>query len=197
MRSELVYMLENHLMPEMADVVKRAVDSRNYRLFGDALDLFDDRLLAVGGLHGVTHIERVCFLGLLLCNELDLSEDDAKLVLTAGAFHDIGRLDECEDEEHGLRAAEAVHRYVPCQDENLKIVEAAIEVHSVSDSKMPEIIDKYRIADVGRAERIAKVLKDADGLDRVRTGDLDPEYLRFKESHGLIGFANQLFWYYH
>ncbi len=197
MRSELVYMLENHLMPEMADVVKRAVDSRNYRLFGDALDLFDDRLLAVGGLHGVTHIERVCFLGLLLCNELDLSEDDARLVLTAGAFHDIGRLDECEDEEHGLRSAKAVHRYVPCQEEDLKIVEAAIEGHSVSDSKMLAIIDKHGIADVSRAERIAKVLKDADGLDRVRTGDLDPEYLRFKESHGLIGFANQLFWYYH
>ena len=148
-------------------------------------------------LHGVTHIERVCFLGLLLCNELDLSEDDARRVLTAGAFHDIRRLDECEDEEHGLRAAKAVHRYVPCQDENLKIVEAAIEAHSVSDSKMPEIIDKYGIADVGHAERIAKVIMDADGLDRVRTGDLDPEYLRFKESLGLIGFAKQLFWFYH
>lgn len=30
------------------------------------------------------------------------------------------------------------------------------------------------------------LLKDADGLDRVRLGDLDPRYLRYPESRGMV-----------
>jgi hypothetical protein len=36
-------------------------------------------------------------------------------------------------------------------------------------------------------------LKDADGLDRVRLGDLDPRYLRNPEALGMVGFAERLF----
>lgn len=37
------------------------------------------------------------------------------------------------------------------------------------------------------------LLKDADGLDRVRLGDLDPRYLRHPESKGMVAFAQALF----
>ena len=37
------------------------------------------------------------------------------------------------------------------------------------------------------------LLKDADGLDRVRLGDLDPRYLRHPESKGMVDFAQTLF----
>ena len=37
------------------------------------------------------------------------------------------------------------------------------------------------------------LLKDADGLDRVRLGDLDPRYLRHPESKGMVPFAQALF----
>lgn len=40
---------------------------------------------------------------------------------------------------------------------------------------------------------LTALLKDADALDRVRLGDLDPAYLRFKESHAMIDFAEALF----
>jgi hypothetical protein len=36
-------------------------------------------------------------------------------------------------------------------------------------------------------------LKDVDGLDRVRLGDLDPRYLRHPVSRTMIRFAEQLF----
>jgi len=41
--------------------------------------------------------------------------------------------------------------------------------------------------------RLTSLLKDADGLDRVRLGDLDPRYLRNPEAHDMVGFAAALF----
>lgn len=37
------------------------------------------------------------------------------------------------------------------------------------------------------------LLKDADGLDRVRLGDLDPRYPRHPEARGMVPFAQALF----
>jgi hypothetical protein len=41
--------------------------------------------------------------------------------------------------------------------------------------------------------RLTSLLKDADGLDRVRLGDLDPRYLRNPEAREMVGFAEALF----
>ncbi|MGE0446712.1 MAG: hypothetical protein AB7P99_15915 [Vicinamibacterales bacterium] len=41
--------------------------------------------------------------------------------------------------------------------------------------------------------RLAALMKDADGLDRVRLGDLDPRYLRHEPSAGMVDFAESLY----
>ena len=41
--------------------------------------------------------------------------------------------------------------------------------------------------------RLTSLLKDADGLDRVRLGDLDARYLRNPEAIQMVDFAEQLF----
>jgi hypothetical protein len=41
--------------------------------------------------------------------------------------------------------------------------------------------------------RLTSLLKDADGLDRVRLYDLNPKYLRNAEAKGMTGFARRLF----
>lgn len=41
--------------------------------------------------------------------------------------------------------------------------------------------------------RMTSLLKDADGLDRVRRGDLDPRYLRNPQAREMVGFAEGLF----
>ena len=41
--------------------------------------------------------------------------------------------------------------------------------------------------------RLASLLKDADGLDRVRLGDLDARYLRHSQSREMVRFAEALF----
>ena len=64
-------------------------------------------------------------------------------------------------------------------------VELAVELHCQPDSEMPPKDHPHW--------RLIALLKDADGLDRVRLGDLDPKYLRLPESKKMIGFAQQLF----
>ena len=41
--------------------------------------------------------------------------------------------------------------------------------------------------------RLTSLLKDADGLDRARLGDLEPRYLRNPEAREMVGFAVVLF----
>ena len=41
--------------------------------------------------------------------------------------------------------------------------------------------------------RLTSLLKDADALDRVRLGDLDPRYLRNAQANEMIAFAQMLF----
>jgi hypothetical protein len=40
---------------------------------------------------------------------------------------------------------------------------------------------------------LTALLKDADGLDRVRLGDLDPRYLRHEQARSMVGFAERLY----
>ena len=41
--------------------------------------------------------------------------------------------------------------------------------------------------------RLMALLKDADGLDRVRLGDLRPEWLRHDAARTMVDFAQRLF----
>ena len=47
--------------------------------------------------------------------------------------------------------------------------------------------------DFERTKRLAKLFKDADGLDRVRINHLDPAYLRNDFSKDLVDFAYDLY----
>ncbi|MBP5607650.1 MAG: HD domain-containing protein [Lachnospiraceae bacterium] len=193
MHSELIDHIENHASDKITKEVQEAMASSRYEYFCNILTELDEHVLYKSRIHGKTHIERVCFHALILANKLDLSAEDTKLLLTASAYHDIGRKNEFVDAEHGLRAANMVDRYVGYDGDDLKILKAAIEAHSRSDSLMRDVIDKYGVADVERALMITQVLKDADALDRVRIYDLNKKYLRFAESLEQADFAKKLF----
>ena len=56
-------------------------------------------------LHGAGHISRVMVLGALLAQRAQLDENVTQLLMYACAYHDVGRVDDSVDDEHGLRAA--------------------------------------------------------------------------------------------
>ena len=197
MRSKLLNMLEKESEGNVREVFSQVAEGARYEILKEVMGTFDEGLLHTSEMHGITHVERVCFLGLLLADHLSMTDEDTRLYLTACVFHDIGRNNDRKDDAHGARAAKEVEKYVAYTGDDLRILRTAIEAHSLNDRAMHGVIEAYGVNDEERGLYIAKALKDADALDRVRDGCLDLSYLRYKESLDLSGFAEELFWFYH
>jgi len=158
-------------------------------------------LLYQSGLHGPGHIERVLLLGALIARNEGLSPADARLLLRCCAYHDLGRVDDWEDPEHGARSASMLASEAfafarqALSTAELPILYAAVAAHSRSGKHRCELGERYGVspADFTRYEEIAACLKDADNLDRVRLHDLDPSRLRHEESLALIPLAEELY----
>ena len=158
-------------------------------------------------LHGVSHTQRVYIHVLRLLGELGWDEADAGLALQAALWHDIGRIDDGWEPPHGERsAARADELGLTAQlaPADAAIVRFAIHRHSLPDAGAESHAERLaadpdearRLAAPERALRILRLLKDADGLDRVRLGwgeSADPRQLRHPEAVRLIPFGAALF----
>lgn len=153
--------------------------------------------------HGINHNIRVLLFAFYLEKQLKLNDVDSRILLDACKYHDVGRIDDLYDEKHGLRSAQMIDKIVDSDIykdvQNLDMLKSIIEYHSIPDSKIDKIINKYKISDVPRFKILASILKDADGLDRVRLSvnnhtfsSLNPKYLRIPQSLNLIKCAHLL-----
>ena len=68
-------------------------------------------------------------------------------------------------------------------EDDYPAIRTAVVYHS-----LPKELDRGH-----RHWRLTSLLKDADGLDRVRLGDLDSRYLRNQEAQSMVDFAQTLF----
>lgn len=154
--------------------------------------------LYVSELHGIGHIERTMLHGAMCAKAEDLSDDDTHLLLLMCAYHDTGRVDDRVDPLHGYRSSLNIARITGLSGDELRIAEAGVEAHSLNDWWMDAVIAKHFSSDLWRkpifvrADRLSKMLKDADGLDRVRINDLDPNRLRWLDSRARVDFAQYL-----
>lgn len=132
--------------------------------------------------HGVGHMTRVFILQELICNQLD-EELDRDAIRWAASVHDVGRIDDGIDLDHGRRSAEWMKDNQPSfiSPETLDTATYIVHWHVDEDSDIPVMTNEM------------KVLKDADGLDRVRLGDLDETYLRTRPARQLIETAQALY----
>ncbi len=197
MDSELLCAIHQCEDGVICDGVAAVLHSDYYEILNAILASFDSSLMLKSDIHGVKHVERTCLLGTILSSELKLNLNDATLLITACAYHDIGRKGDGMDAEHGERSSKQVSKYVKYRGEDLEILRAIIEAHCRSHQMLEIVLAQYRIKELERASVLAKVLKDSDCLDRVRISDLDPSFLIFKESYKYIDFAEHLFWFYH
>ena len=122
-----------------------------------------------------------------------LSQADTGLLLDACAYHDIGRTRDGLDFVHGSTAARFIGLVTGRTGEDLLILQAAVEAHSRKEKELSAILQKYHPQDMDRALTIAQLLKDADGLDRVRIWDLDVRFLRRTSSTARADFAQELY----
>lgn len=151
------------------------------------------------GIHGVSHIARTIRLAHMihlahphLIAGARLDAGDCGLVLCGAAFHDIGRIDDGADSDHGLRAARQV--LVAANEVAVSLPELLPErsEQDVWKGKLLEIV--FHHCEVGPGTFMdMKIVKDADRLDRFRLGPeaLDPNRLALNVSRELIDQARR------
>lgn len=125
------------------------------------------------GTHGLGHITRVLVWSARTADLLARPLRRAEL-LWAAAIHDVRRWTDGGDHEHGERAARWALDELPqlrpdvAAGIDLELVASLCRNHVPNDHLIDEWTDELR------------VLKDADGLDRVRFSGLDPSRLRLR-----------------
>lgn len=189
----LLRLLERNDWGSFQPVLERLRRWEGYPLFLDILAALDYSALFDSRIHGPGHIERTLLHGAFGAMEEPLSPADTRLLLLACCYHDVGRVDDSLDDLHGHRSAQRIGELTGLTGEDCKLVQAAVDAHSRSDHALKTTVMGYHPADPSRALTIAELLKDADGLDRVRIWDLDPRYLRRQGSKRRAAFAKELY----
>ena len=143
-------------------------------------------------IHGIGHVYRVMYHCLRLGVILNLQEE-ARLAFFAAFVHDLSRKHDGRCTEHGEWA----------ENEKLPLYSPLFTRHGVGETEMEHI--KFAIVNHSLPDelpvthpswKVTAILKDADALDRIRLGeyDLDPRYLRFKETIDRIVVAKELYY---
>ncbi len=150
-------------------------------------------------IHGITHVRRVLIHAQAIAAARDVDPDWFESLVLAAAWHDIGRKHDGREPEHGPNSVAKVRRLgLDTGVHPLVLARAlfAIEWHSVPDHQAIDhaaTLDPDHIPEPGTMLRVLWLLKDADGLDRVRIADLDPGQLRYEESLRFVDRAEELY----
>lgn len=139
--------------------------------------------------HGHVHVARVMVHAFRLIAAVG-PEDLAPALWAAVYLHDIARQHDGHCTRHG---ADAWARLADLPD--VRKLFAAGGVREFDYPAIKEAVTRHCCGEVApdhAHRRLAALLKDADGLDRVRIWDLDPRYLRHPEAVLMVGYANAL-----
>lgn len=175
----------------------------------EIINILDDikkEVLYKSYFHGLHHSQKVTYFTYLLAVNEKLNSEEFKIVIDAAKYHDIGRYDDSEDQYHGLVSANKIDEVVNYDNlEDLYYLKAICEVHSLDDSADKRIFDNYNFEyyeetgknlDYQKYKRLARIIKDADALDRTRFGNsyssLNPQFLRIPYSHELIELSKKI-----
>ena len=140
--------------------------------------------------HGPAHVARVMIHAFLLL-DLTGAREEATRLWAAVYVHDLARTHDGTCSRHGADAARLLDTDPTLlahlargglESADLPAVAEAVRVHSLPGEVAPD--HPHR--------RLVRLLKDADGLDRVRLRDLDPRRLRHDEARALVPFAQRL-----
>ena len=146
-------------------------------------------------IHGVGHTMRVHVHASEIAEALGLAPWECEALHYAAMWHDIGRTNDGVDCYHGAKSAGKVvglGLHTAIDPVVLSVALFAVTHHSGNETHAERAA--ARSDDPEATLRVFRVLKDADGLDRVRlgTGDLDPSYLRFPVSKTRVDRAWEL-----
>jgi len=141
-------------------------------------------------IHGQGHVSRVIIHALVLADALGM-EDHAVPAWAAAHIHDLGRRHDGRCREHGRYALD---KLAATPELTALLVEGGVKEGDWEGiSVAVENHCRAEIPDTHPHRTLTAILKDADGLDRVRLRDLNPGFLRFPVSRALVPFAEALY----
>lgn len=176
---------------------------RSFKAISES-DFYKGLTPELGYQHKIGHIQKVMIFSQIIAKSENLDERQTRILLASAAFHDVGRIKDRDNGEHGVLSAKIVGNYFkenPCNlygitKDEMGIVQVAIAYHVIPDT-VPGKIDEEilmrlcREYDVNEKEdfegikKISAILKDADALDRARfssklssRNSLDPRLIR-------------------
>lgn len=138
------------------------------------------------GIHGAVHTTRVLIWSAVLASMIGSPTAIRRSsLLWAASVHDVMRIDDGKDREHGERSAVWAGETLPvvrplAAQADIGIIQTLCRGHVISDHRVPELSLELVI------------LKDAGALDRVRLGWLDERWLRLAASQRLVKNAARL-----
>lgn len=177
-------------LPRLAELI----DSEYGEALTKAYEELNTDVLYQSFTHGQGHIERTMLFGALIAQNEGLSAQDTAMLLKCCSYHDIGRVDDSYDLDHGIRSARMIGEGpLRALFDDCALAQAAISAHAVPDSDGKKFADAYGKTDPERLARITACLKDADNLDRVRIYDLDIRHLRHELSKKMEPLAEAIF----
>jgi hypothetical protein len=128
------------------------------------------------GTHGIGHITRVLVWAAQIAERVVEPVRHGELFWAAG-LHDIKRWDDDRDPQHGQRAAEWVHAtFASVRPQDA----ATLDLDLVASLCRQHVTSDHLIAPHEWTVELS-ILKDADGLERVRIYDLDASRLRLRD----------------
>lgn len=148
--------------------------------------------------HGVKHALNTALFALIITNYINIPEKDINLLIDASLLHDIGRVNDYDDIEHGKNGAQIAYTLKKNDrdytGENLRLLLALIEGHT-HETYDNQIIEKYKIENTLRYKNLLQIIKDADIIDRVRLSAnplIELERLNFEISKKLFLYVKKL-----
>ena len=141
--------------------------------------------------HGQAHVARVMVHAFRLI-EATGHRDDASRLWGAVYLHDLARTHDGFCEVHGRDAVLRVNESTDLQD-RLASHGVASDDPAMLLAVMMHCLPDDHAALAKPMWPVLSMLKDATGLDRVRTGDLERSYLRSEAAKGMVEFAQALY----
>ena len=161
----------------------------------ELINKFNKEIIISSDIHGLGHIYRTSLYAFVISTRERISISDFKLLIESVLYHDIGRINDIDDAEHGFNAVKKLEflkdKY---SKEEYNLICFMIASHCLDDDVANKILDIYYIKAVDKAMKLLFILKDADALDRVREYPYcDIHYLRYHSSKRLLLLACILF----
>ena len=120
-------------------------------------------------------------------------DDEGSRLWGAVYLHDLARTHDGFDEVHGRDAVLRVNESTDLQDRLVSHGVASDDPSMLLAVMMHCLPDDHSAYGGKPIWPLLALLKDANGLDRVRFGDLEKSYLRSEHSRGMVQFAQDLY----